>query len=103
MAREYPCCLCPAKHENFKQIPQECKKCDFKVEYVDKRGWIYFVRAGIGLNTYKIFYKKPNKTGAHSYKATDWKDTFTEAQIQLNQLAKEKGWKEIKQDGGDEE
>ncbi|NSW92763.1 MAG: hypothetical protein HPY74_19335 [Firmicutes bacterium] len=54
--------------------------------------------AGIGGNAFKARYQKPDKHGAsgwHCLRAVPWKDSFDEAQSDLNALAKEKGWKEI--------
>lgn len=64
-------------------------------KYIDKRGWIYFVRAGLGLDTFNTFYKKPGKSGAHSSHMTQFKTTAEEAQADLDALAVKKGWKEV--------
>lgn len=91
MTRDYPCCLCPAVSSDFNN--DVCDKCDFIKKFKDERGWIYFARRGLG-DTYKTFFKKPGKAGAHGCRMTNWRDTFQEAQEDLNALAKSKGWKE---------
>jgi len=67
--------------------------------YVDNRGWIYFVRAGIGGNTFKTFCKKdpqkPAGMGEHGYRSTPWCETFDHAQKNLDMMAAVNGWKEI--------
>jgi hypothetical protein len=86
------CCLCPATFTDFKA--NICENCDFKLTFVDARGWEYFVRAGLSENKYNTFYKKPGKKGdGHSCRMTNWKDSFMFAQEELNELAVKKGWK----------
>ncbi len=92
--REFPCCLCPAESENFQK--DVCKDCGFVSIYKDVRGWVYFVRAGMGLKNFKTFYVKPNNKKQKGCTIFEWKDTFSEAQIELNKVAKERNWKLIK-------
>jgi len=92
MAREYPCCLCPANYSNFTQ--DFCPNCDFVKKYLDERGWIYFVRSGIGQATFKAFYKKPNSNRERGCSMVNWQSNFMQAQIELNQLAAKKRWRE---------
>jgi len=61
------------------------------IQYVDDRGWTYFVRAGLGENQYKAFYCKPGKR-PHAYKNLTWRGTPDQAQTDLNALAYAKGW-----------
>lgn len=66
--------------------------------YKDDRGWTYFVRAGLGLETYKTFYRKPDKSpgyGEHGYRNTPWRETAGDAQKDLDALALSKKWKEV--------
>ena len=65
-------------------------------KYVDKRGWIYFVRSGIGRNNFKTFYKKPDRMGEHGCSSVEWRNTEQQAQEDLDALAKKKGWKGVK-------
>ena len=90
MERKYPCCLCPANNSNFKE--DVCPECDFIKKYTDERGWLYFVRSGIGDDTYKAFYKKPNSNKQRGCPMVEWQTTFMQAQIDLDQLAKKKNW-----------
>jgi hypothetical protein len=88
--------MCPARSSDFKK--DVCPNCDFKVRFKDERGWVFFVRAGLGLNTFKTFTLKPGKFGEHCCKirTLDWRNSFQEAQEDLNRVAKERGWEEIK-------
>lgn len=64
--------------------------------YVDDRGWKYKVMGGIGQN-FKARYQRPEKSGGEGWKglaAVPWRNTFEEAQADLDRVAKEKGWKE---------
>jgi hypothetical protein len=68
-------------------------------QYKDDRDWIYFVRAGIGGDTFKTFYRKPVKLrnfGEHAYWDTPWRKTADEAQEDLDALAIVEKWKEVK-------
>lgn len=63
--------------------------------YIDRRGWKYKVMGGIG-DTFKARYQKPDKTGDAGWKglaAAPWRETFEQAQADLDELAQEKGWK----------
>lgn len=93
MMRMMPCCICPARYEDFKN--GICKNCDFVKKYIDKRGWIFFVRDGLGDSNYKTFFKKPDRMGSHGYTGSKWHKTFTEAQKELNEIALKKKWQEI--------
>lgn len=66
-------------------------------KYIDNRGWKYQVMSGIGPDTYKARYQKPEKHGSNGWKgvaAVPWRKTAEEAQADLDRLAKEKGWNE---------
>lgn len=64
--------------------------------YIDQRGWKYKVMGGIGLNTFKARYQKPEKSGSDGWKglaALPWRSTFEEAQADPDEYARKKGWK----------
>ena len=66
-------------------------------KYIDDRGWKYKVMSGIGDNSFKARYQKPEKTGNTGWRglaAVPWQKSFQEAQMDLDRLAAEKGWKE---------
>jgi hypothetical protein len=75
------------------------KSCSFILRFKDDRGWTYFVRAGLGGNQFKPFYKKdpekPAGIGEHAYRNLPWRGTFDGAQADLNKLAQEKGWEVV--------
>lgn len=69
--------------------------------YQDKRGWIYFVKCGIGGNQFKGYYAKSiadyqsgmrNKT----MKNLSWRDTKEEAEVDLKEYASSRGMVMIK-------
>lgn len=67
-------------------------------EYIDKRGWRYKVQSGIGQNTYKAKFLRPDRNstnGWHGYSHLPWRDTFDEAQTDLDDLAAAKGWEMV--------
>lgn len=75
--RKFRCCMCPNSYKNpmSKKCPpglfkNEVTPCRFVKAYVDERGW----------------------KGVRSFK---WRETFDEAQTDLNEHAREKGWNEI--------
>lgn len=66
-------------------------------KYIDGRGWKYMVLPGIVDGSYKARYQKDNKYGAFGWKcvaALPWRNTFEEAQADLDQMAVKKGWAE---------
>lgn len=92
--RLMPCCMCPALSSDFQN--NICESCDFVNTFRDERDWTFFARAGLGENNYKAFYKKPGKnSGGHGYRNLPWKESFREAQEDLNQLALKKGWQVV--------
>ena len=103
---KYRCCMCPNIEKQKDICPalynkREETPCRFVKTYLDSRGWIYFVRPGIGKNNYKGFYAKSiedYKAGhrQHGMRALEWRKTFDEAQEDLNAYAKEKSWEEWK-------
>lgn len=99
---QFRCCMCPNKQRGLLICPAipgilhpEESPCRFVKIYQDDRGWKYFVRTGIGENNYKTFYQKPGKKSPHGYTRLTWRETFDEAQSDLNLLAESKGWHSI--------
>lgn len=98
------CCMCPNIQKDTLVCPgipgtphPEESACRFVKRYIDARGWKYKVRAGIGMNTFKAAYQKPEKHGDTGWKGVaslPWRETFDEAQADLNRLADAKGWDE---------
>jgi len=75
------------------QQPGTCG-CRFVKVFFDIRGWVYFVRAGIGSEEYKTFYRKPGKQSEHGCSIFSWRKSFDAAQADLNREAKKRGWQE---------
>lgn len=102
---KHRCCMCPNIDKSSKVCPgiegslhPEPSVCRFVKTYTDDRGWIYFVRSGIGSDRFKGFYAKNEadyKAGIrqHGMGALKWRTCFDEAQGDLNEYAKKKGWK----------
>lgn len=66
-------------------------------KYIDSRGWKYQVMGSIGGNTFRARYQKPDHHGDVGWKglaSVPWRGSREEAQTDLDQLAKKKGWKE---------
>ena len=66
--------------------------------YIDDRGWIFFVRSGIGGEVFKAFYTKNYKDyksdyRCHAVKSLDWTDSIENAQMALDAHAKSKKMK----------
>ena len=60
--------------------------------YQDKRGWIFFVRAGLGENNFKAFYTKTAedyKSGirSHGVKSLEYRKSIKEAEMDLKEYA----------------
>lgn len=104
---EYPdmrCCMCPNIQKNTQTCPgiagtphPHVSPCRFVKSYIDARGWKYKVMSGIGENNFKARYQKPDKHGSVGWKglaAVPWRQTFDEAQADLNAYAKKKQWRE---------
>jgi len=96
---EFRCCMCPninfgtsiCPHGPFKKTETPCR---FVKTYIDKRGWIYKVDTGNGY--YRAKYKTVWPGTWMGVKILPWREEFDEAQADLNRLAKEKGWEELK-------
>ena len=61
--------------------------------YISERGWKYRVMGGIGGGTFKARYQKPGKSSWKGLAQLPWRDTFEEAQADLDRLAQTHGWK----------
>lgn len=66
--------------------------------YIDKRGWLYKVMAGIGPCSYKARYQKPcydGNVGWKGYANLPYRRSFADAQKDLDALAAQKGWAKL--------
>lgn len=96
--------MCPNIQKPDKTCPgvpgtphERADECRFVKSYKDERGWKYKVMSGIGGDTFKARYQKPDKHGDNGWRglaALPWRDNFDEAQADLNAYAKKKGWVE---------
>lgn len=105
---KFRCCMCPNINNISRVCPgikhsphPEASECRFVKIYIDNRGWIYFVRPGLGENNYKGFYAKnieDYKAGyrQHGMRSLEWRKSFDNAQKELNAYAEKKGWEEWK-------
>lgn len=57
--------------------------------------WKYKVMSDIGENAYKGRYQKPGMISWKCMNNLEWRETFDEAQSDLNTMAKTKEWEEI--------
>lgn len=63
--------------------------------YRDSRGWLYRVMPGLGGDTFKARYHKPEYPPEKAWKCVTtlpWRGSAEEAQADLDQLARNKGW-----------
>ncbi|WP_303189304.1 hypothetical protein [Fusobacterium ulcerans] len=72
--------------------------CLEKQAYIDDRGWVFFVRSGIGGNNFKAFYAKnveDYKAGyrCHAVKSLHWRNSIKDAKTDLDIYAKSKKMK----------
>lgn len=66
-----------------------------KKVYRDNRGWVFFVRSGLGENTFKAFYAKnvedyQRNIRCHAVKSLEWQSTENLAQVDLDKYAANK-------------
>lgn len=102
-ARDYRCCMCPQRDSSSVVCPTGPGKieetvCDFVIIWADKRGWKYKVMGDLA-GTFKGRYQDDKHTGDigwHGMRQMERRDSFDEAQEDLNRYAKEKGWKPLK-------
>ena len=87
-------CLCPYVDGQSVSTP-----CELIKQYKDDRGWIYFVRAGIGGDVFKTFYRKPGSRKEHGFGNTPWRHSFNEAQRDLGELSSRKKWMVVSEEG----
>jgi len=98
------CCMCPNIGKELSVYPgiigtphPEPSSCRLVKSYIDERGWKYKVTSGLGENSFKARYQKPEKKGSdgwHCLRSLPWRDTFDSAQGDLNIYADLKGWAE---------
>lgn len=97
---KFRCCMCPNINEPAKTncppkpFSSDITDCRFVKTYKDSRGWRYKVMGGLGESNYKARYQKPGKSGWKCMANMEWRKSFDEAQIDLNAMAKMKGWNE---------
>ena len=63
--------------------------------YIDDRGWKYKVMGGIG-GKYKIRFQTDRQSGDvgwKGYPVIPWRDTLEDAEADLEDQAKKRGWK----------
>lgn len=98
---KFRCCMCPNINEPEKTkcppkpFNSDITDCRFAKTYKDSRGWRYKVMGGLGESNYKARYQKPGKSGWKCMTNMEWRKSFDEAQIDLNAMAKLKGWNEV--------
>jgi len=66
-------------------------------KYIDGRGRKYQVMPGLGSDSYKARYQRPDHQGDVGWKGVaslPWRDNAAAAQADLDQMAAKKGWKE---------
>lgn len=79
---------------NSQHDPVPVKVLEKKV-YRDNRGWVFFVRSGLGENTFKAFYAKnvedyQRNIRCHAVKSLEWQSTENLAQVDLDKYAAKK-------------
>lgn len=96
------CCMCPNDRagndicrppKGWDPVKYAIKPCRFVKSYIDERGRIYKVIPGKN-EMFKIKYQKPGESRWIGVKSLEWRDSFDEAQGNLNLLAEKKKWKE---------
>lgn len=63
--------------------------------YRDKRGWIYRVMPGLGGDTFKARYRKPDAVSWKGVAGLLWRPTRPLAQEDLDQMARERKWEAL--------
>ena len=69
-----------------------------KKVYIDARGWRYRVMPGLGEHYFKGRYNTPEGSGWHGMRQLPWRDNADAAQVDLDLLAQERGWKAEEQE-----
>lgn len=89
------------ENKNNLQLPVDDPTPAVEVEVLDKkvyrdnRGWVFFVRSGLGENTFKAFYAKnvedfQRNIRCHAVKSLEWRGTENLAQVDLDRYAANK-------------
>lgn len=86
------------ENENNLQLPVDDPapvEVSEKKVYRDNRGWIFFVRSGLGENTFKAFYAKnvedyQRNIRCHAIKTLEWQSSENLAQVDLDRYASRK-------------
>ena len=100
--RDYRCCMCPQINKDKYICPigpgkLEETECDFVIVWIDSRGWKYKVMGDLA-GTFKGRYQDNKHNGNVGWKGMrqmERRETFDQAQEDLNQYAKLKGWKPV--------
>lgn len=103
--RDYRCCMCPQIDMDKCICPAGPGKleetiCDFVITWADARGWKYKVVGDLA-GTYKGCYqddKHQDSIGWHGMRQMRRRESFDQAQEDLNRYAKSKGWHPIDMD-----
>jgi hypothetical protein len=98
---DFRCCMCPNAQNSLVICPgivgtlhPEESSCRFVKSYIDSRGWKYKVIGGI-VSVFKARYLKPDTFKWVCMRNLNWKNSFDEAQADLNRLAKKNNWNEV--------
>lgn len=98
---KHRCCLCPNIGQKNVICPgiagtphPEDSLCRFVKEYIDNRGWKYRVMGGLEVG-FKGRYQKLGKTGWKCMRNLEWRESFDQAQSELNAMAESKGWRAV--------
>lgn len=78
----------------------EMKEAVCPKKYIDEKGRLIFVRAGIGQKIFKAHYQdagKWNSPGAHRLRGVKWRDNEKDAQDDLDSYAKQKKWEALEE------
>jgi hypothetical protein len=93
------CCMCPQRNSASRICPgipgklhPDPSPCRFVKRYRDARGWIYFVSQ---VDTFKVFYRKSGESCAYIWRPVPWRESFDEAQADLNREAEKRSWEEV--------
>ncbi len=99
---KWRCCLCPNINEQKTICPaiyfkQEETQCRFVKIYIDAREWLFKVMYDDYDKGYKSHYKRPGRKGWSRMSHFEFRESFDDAQADLNSYAEKKGWKEWKE------
>lgn len=98
----FRCCLCPNIGKDEIICPgiegQSPSLCRFVKTYIDSKGCKYKVIPENGADRFKAKYQVVEHSDNARWKwvrQLNWKNSFDEAQADLNRLAKDKKWRQI--------